>query len=480
MFEPKRLHPIAAFLNAFKQLKELIVPIVFLILFGSKGTNWDFFYLIASVGAVFLFLISGILSWLRYTYRIEEGELRIEYGVFVRKKRYIPFERIQSLDLSEGLFHRPFGLVKVTVETAGSSDLRKAEAVLTAVKKHEAAAIQEFLQNVKKGKGNEEVIALTEAKEDILYKISPSELLILASTSGGVGVVLSAVAAFLSQFQELIPFERIFKGLSQFVSNGLLIVTFVVFIGFLLAWLIAVIGMMFKYADFTLKKVDEDLIITRGLLEKRQTTIPLKRIQAIRISENLIRQPLKFATVMIESAGGSGANAETSTVTILPVIKKERIRGMLEPYISDYLLTDDFVPAPKRAVRRYVFRGLLFVIPPIIVLIIIFKLWGLLSLVILPFSILWSYLKYKDAGWRMEHHQLNLRYRTIVKHSIFMRKNKIQSLSSQQSFLQRKKDLSTIQATVKSGAGGAGGKVVDIEEQDASSIYAWYSRTDSF
>jgi uncharacterized membrane protein YdbT with pleckstrin-like domain len=36
-------------------------------------------------------------------------------------------------------------------------------------------------------------------------------------------------------------------------------------------------------------KSETDLIITRGLLEKQQTVLPLERIQAIRISENLLR-----------------------------------------------------------------------------------------------------------------------------------------------------------------------------------------------
>jgi putative membrane protein len=60
--------------------------------------------------------VIGIFSWLRFSYRVEDGELRIESGVFIRKKRYIPFERIQSLDFSEGIFQQFFGLVKVRVK----------------------------------------------------------------------------------------------------------------------------------------------------------------------------------------------------------------------------------------------------------------------------------------------------------------------------------------------------------------------------
>lgn len=98
MSEPKRLHPIAVISNALKLLKEMIFPILAATVFGGRGADWG--NLLFPIGAVMFALISGILSWLRFSYRLEENELRIESGVFVRKKRYIPFERIQSVNQS--------------------------------------------------------------------------------------------------------------------------------------------------------------------------------------------------------------------------------------------------------------------------------------------------------------------------------------------------------------------------------------------
>ncbi len=45
------------------------------------------------------------------------GEFRIESGVFVRKKRYIKFDRIHGIDISEGIIQRVFSLVKLNIET---------------------------------------------------------------------------------------------------------------------------------------------------------------------------------------------------------------------------------------------------------------------------------------------------------------------------------------------------------------------------
>ena len=58
------------------------------------------------------------------------------------------------------------------------------------------------------------------------------------------------------------------------------------------------------------------MIITKGLLEKKRITLPLNRIQAIRIVENPLRQLTGFATVVVESAGGNGENGNDKNYAI--------------------------------------------------------------------------------------------------------------------------------------------------------------------
>ena len=229
MSEKKRLHPISAVANFLKQLKELILPVLFLF-FLNKGEADGFLewlpFLIG--GALLLFLlVSGIIKWMRFAYWLEDGELRMEFGLFVKKKRYIPFERIQSLNLTEGILQRPFGLVKVQVETAGSSDKKQAEAELTAISKSEAQELQKTIleaKSVKKLKADAEGVTSVHKEEEVIFKMNFKDLFLMATTSGGAGVVISGVFLFLSQFDELIPYERVFNELEQFVKSGLLLV----------------------------------------------------------------------------------------------------------------------------------------------------------------------------------------------------------------------------------------------------------------
>ncbi|MBB6447670.1 PH domain-containing protein [Bacillus benzoevorans] len=477
MSERKRLHPISAVANTLKQIKEMILPFVLLFVVGRNGDGDRYwFYIVAAMSIIFP-LISGILTWMRYTYRIEEGELRIESGIFVKKKRYIPFERIQSLDFSEGVLQRMFGLVKVKVETAGSTSLGEAEAVLTAITKEEARAIQETLSLVKNGKD-----AMRTRDEEVpeerasLYHITPSQLVLLATTSGGAGVILSAIVAFIFQFDELIPYKKVYNEFQHFIANGIVFVSLAALLVFLVAWILAFISTLLKYANFTVQKVEGDLIISRGLLEKRQITIPINRIQGIRISENLIRQPLRLATVYVESAGGSIDKESKSTIMVLPIVKKRKIPELLHSILPDYDLHPEVVSVPKRAWRRYMFRGLLFPILLVLGAVIFFRPWGWLSLLLIPLTAVWAHWKYKDAGWSVNDVQLTLTYRGIIKNTVMMKRNKIQTLSIQKNYFQKRQGLATVQATIISGIGGSGGTVNDLEAIAGMKIYHWYSR----
>ncbi|WP_066060028.1 PH domain-containing protein [Robertmurraya korlensis] len=476
MSNSKRLHPISAVTNFFKQLKELIVPFVAFFVFGTRASEGDLWFFGGSIAVVLVVLGIGVLNWLRFSYRLEEGELRMEYGLLVRKKRYIPFDRIQSLDFSEGILHRPFGLVKVKVETAGSSGA-DAEAVLTAITKEEANWIKETIAQAKNTLAEETMDTKVEdiVEENVIYKISFKELLLLATTSGGVGVVLSALVAFLSQLDDFIPYESAYREVEKMISNGVVIIAVLVFLGFLFAWMVALIGTMVKYAQFTVKKTEREIIISRGLLEKRQITIPLNRIQAVRISENILRQPFGLCSVHIISAGGSVRNTEGSKVMLLPAVKRVEVATILGDHLPISTPVLPFNKLPKRAFPRYLIRGSLMVVPVFIAAVAIFKLWGLLSIVLFLFSGIWSYLKYKDAGWSIEGQQLNIQYRSLIKNTLFMKKHNVQSLDYKESIFQKRKNLASMTSLIKSGMGAVGGTIVDIEKEEAKEIYQWYS-----
>lgn len=278
--EKYKLHPVTAIINVVKALKDLLIPIVIIIVANGFNFNLDYrsetFFsemipLFILVIVVFGTMVSGLIKWWTFVYWYEDSELRVEYGLFVKKKRYIPFDRIQNLNYKEGIFHRLFKLVQVQVETAGSKS-GKPEAELTAVTRAAADDVEIQMKKAKQKTPIEselmEVVEEEEAPSTILHKMKVPELLLLASTSSGIGVVLAGVFAVFSQFAEFIPFDAIYDEVAFLMEYSFIAAMILIALALMVAWIISVGITFLNYYNFTVSKQQNRLIITRGLIEK--------------------------------------------------------------------------------------------------------------------------------------------------------------------------------------------------------------------
>ncbi len=119
---------------------------------------------------------------------------------------------------------------------------------------------------------------------------------------------------------------------------------------------------MVVYWGFTANRRDDRLVITRGLLQTRRSVIPLGRIQAIRIEENLVRRVFGLASIRVLTAGyGKESGDQQQASMLVPVANRERCLEVAEAVVgSDGLREVDLRPAPTRAlVRRLVFASIL-------------------------------------------------------------------------------------------------------------------------
>ena len=406
------------------------------------------------------------------------------YGLFIKKKRYIPFERIQSINYTEGILHRPFKLVKLKIETAGSGVSSEAEAELTAITKNAASHIERELVDAKKRK------TISKVSEDVLldadksfeesevqgkriYQMTTKELLVLATTSGGIGVVLSGLAVFVSQFSDLIPYERIYDEVVVFLKFGVLLVALSLFVFLVITWILSVVLTTLNYHQFTIWQEDDQIILTRGLLEKKKITIPLGRVQGIQIIENPLRQLFGYCSVTVESAGGSQSDKDQK-IRLFPLIKKTEVKKYLEDLFPNVKVDQTWTGSPLKAKPFYYRIDFIWMIPIIGVVIYFYYPYGLISLLLVPFIMLLGLWQHRSAAFSIDGNQLSLRYRGISLHTFILEKKRMQKFEIKQSPFQKRRTLASIETTIKSGLLGITTKVEHLELNDAEQIMTWY------
>ena len=465
MFDRKRLHPIAMLLTFISSIREAALPLIFFVFVGRGGYSWWHF---VAIGGLLVFtLVNGIMGWLFYTYQIQNNELRIHQGFIFRKKRFIPRERIQSIDFSQGVIQRLFGLVKVQIETAGGGG--EPEVVMPALSRIDAERLKEELYDKKS--------TIEEVDEEISpvlkYKLTWRQLLIAASTSGGIGVVLSFVAAIGSQLDNLIPDEFYTRATETILDATIPLILITVALILILSWIFSVVGTVLKYGGFVLSRQENDLLIHRGVLEKRQLTIPVQRIQAIRVVEGLLRQPFGYAAIYVESGGGGGKDEQFSTV-LYPLMKRKHIKAFLEEVLPEIPIHNDVESLPTRARRRYMIRFTLPTLIPIGAL-SYFVPYGYISVLLIPLACLVGYLHYRDAGWSVKKGIALLQFRQIGRTRVYIARRRIQAMEMQTSYFQKRRLLTTFQVSILSSLAGKQFRVRDIDRFEGHSLLNWYS-----
>ncbi len=285
---------------------------------------------------------------------------------------------------------------------------------------------------------------------------------------------MSGVAAIISQLSDIIPYEKIFNELADFAKIGAFLVALTVIVSLIVAWFVSFVITLINYYEYTVRIEDEKLIITKGLIEKKRITLPLNRIQAIRIVENPVRQLFGFATVVVESAGGNGEEGKDKKITLFPLIKKQECMGTLEQLFPEINWRPEFIYSPKRARTTFYRIDFVWLIPIIGASSYFLYPYGLLSLLLIPLTVLIGIWQHKAAGYMIDGKQLTMRYRVFSRITFFMEKKRIQSIGTTQTYFQKRKKVMTVKATVMSGMTGMTGNVRSLEQQDAETILSWY------
>src|SRR5918997_571266 len=469
--EPRHLHPAAMLIDAIKTIRRWVSAFVIpgIAVLASRGFSMRTITLIffGALVAAALAGLWGFLSWRATTYEISGGAFRLRQGVVQKNERTIPLEHVQSVDTVQGIIQRFFGIVEVRVETAGGG-ASEPDASLWALTRADAESLRREIE----GSRREPVEREEAAGPTVLRRLETRDLLLAGATSGQIGVAFSLIAVVSQVFDDLLSeslAQRLFEALAPRSVTAVLLLVGAIG-GF--SWLLAIGGTVLAYAGFTLSRDGDFLYVRRGLLERREATIPLARIQAVRIVEGVLRQPFGLASLRVASAGyGEASGVSTTLFSLLP--RKDAEKLLLDA-APEFAASPVLERLPARALRRYVFRS---IIPVLLVVAAValasplaldLAAWGVFaaSLLTIP-AALHGWLRYRDAGWACTGDLLVVRSRLLARTTAIAPRRRLQSREVIRSPFQRRARLATFRAQVASGGGGAELRVTDLGSGDA-------------
>ncbi|HEV7195003.1 MAG TPA: PH domain-containing protein [Pedococcus sp.] len=339
----QHLHPLSPFLRggvAFVGAVGYVFSQQVNRIFGSAGDDPTQGHpLYAAVGAVLLLgvILGGAwVSWRVSKFRIGTAFLELRHGLLFRQHRQVPFDRIQAVDISRPVLARLTGLSEVVVQSAGGRD------------SHIKLA---FLPDSRAQEVRELLLALAERPDETGTLRRPTAIDDAAETVGEAAdpVAETAHIALRVPNARLIQ-ATLYSGGAVFLAVAIptLLVGFATgnagAVGWLGPMVLGVGGRHVRHvvrdANFTVRQQGDRLMVRRGLVDLRSTSVPLHRIQAVGLVQPMFWRPLGWWRLHVNVAGaGSRADEDTET-QLLPVGTMAEALGMLaliRPRPTDWL-----------------------------------------------------------------------------------------------------------------------------------------------
>ena len=368
--ERTRQSKFAIFLILVKSFRIIIGQAWFLLvaLIFNPRSSEDNWLAIAIIGITAASTIRSIIAYFKFYYYVKDDELVIEKGIFQKTKLNVPFDRIQTINFKENIFHQFFGVVSLEIDTAGS---KGNEFSITALKKDKAIAIREFLIAQKQSASP---TPFTEEGEDVIEEQEPDELLLHLSPTDLVKIGVSQnhfrtaaiVFGFLITSLDYIEsatgwqLERGIERLSNWGAGTFLagLITIVpMFI--IIAFLISLIRTVFRYYELRFYKTSLGFKVISGLFTRNEQSAHMQKIQLIRWTTNPIKKAFRLFDISLRQASSTAIGRKQSIY--VPGCYEEQLNAVRQAYFPDevQLEFEEHVIHPLVIYRRVLYFGLL-------------------------------------------------------------------------------------------------------------------------
>lgn len=473
---PQRLHPLSLVQRFVRSLPGFLVLLLPMFFRAPGQSDWFNLTLVIIFAVLTLPLI--LLHYLRFSYQITPKEIIIESGILTRRKRNIPIEKIQNIEIEQSLLPRALGIAKVKIETAGS---QSAEGELEYVGLDEAqrirATVRAFQRTPRTADtqgGTAEPAALPPPEETVLFEM-PFRRLLLSGMFRFSLLYLAVIFSILQQFDLNRVIEAAFDWMSrgrfepyidQAMESPVLAVTLALLLTLLLGWATGIAITIARYYGFRLSLEDNKLHKRSGLFTVAEGTIPLRKVQALILRSNPLMRRFGWYRLELQTMGADVR--EQGHQVAVPFAQREDILE-IAPHIRSFTLPSTFTPVSRLHIRRSFVRYALLLVLVVAPLAYFWRiaLWGFL---LFPVLLGLAYLQWRLHGYALDDDMLYIRRGVLGQHLWIIPLEKLQVFYASRSLFQRRLGLTSLLIDT-AGAGTFNTPAIyDVPSADASAF----------
>lgn len=459
MNTPKRCHPLMIVDTTYRTLFGLIFLIAVNLFEGlfedsadesgempdlASGIPW---IAIALLLLLLVILLFSFLKW-RYTfYYLDDSNFILQKGRIRKNKITLPFERINTVDLSQNLFHQVFGLSRLKLDSGAVTPGAKNAEVDLLLKTADAEALRGWILHRKE--------QLVSSDSDLSEAGAPPEVPAIPPDSPGgfsartwdfirLGLTGNKLGINLALMMGIIGIGSQFFNLKQMLGNTETFAEVAEILlpltgGVLLFWVIAgnvvsVVRSLLTYYQFRVYRVGDHLCVAHGLFSKKNYTLPISKIHCVTFRQNLLQQWLKLTEITVTAIGYGDGDKEIAM--LFPIAKWPEAELILQNLLPEF----PFVSADRTSVPAgWVIRFLLGTLLLLLIaggLSFLSPYFWLVLLLLIP-AALSQFLQYRNTALGFEGGVLRAGFGGLIKSTVLIRRSSIQSTAARRGMFAR-------------------------------------------
>lgn len=460
--QAQRQSPIGVAVIFFKNLRMAINVFVsiFFIQFGLQVDLMSGFFWSITAGIGLVFLVISYFQYRKFFFFVKDDNFVIEKGLVQKDRITIPFDRIQSVNISQNLIQQLLNVVGLKIDTAGS---KQKELEIAALPKAYARELQKFLIDKKKEEIREDEEATRIEKEQLdevkpLIALKPIDLFRIGFTENHLRTGLALVAViygYLWQYEEYLmkPFEPYIEEQADYwLGQWLILLPIAIVLFFIVSVLLSLIQTFLRYFKLRFFVDRKGVQFKAGLIRKIEYQIPVNKIQYLKWKSNPLRKLIGLRTLVIKQASSDQAQDRQSIS--VPGCREEQLQVVLDEFYHEWEGSDETVIKADQLLLIQILFWLGLV--PTLILAGLGYFQGDLFYKLAPFFLLnvafFGYRYSKTVNLQLNQEVLVLRKGWVYPQSNILSFYKLQNVKLSQSIFQKRRKLMHLTFHTASGS----------------------------
>ncbi len=287
----------------------LIRPRGIIALIGSLGINALY---------VIVILSYYISVYGNFRYRLENRAIHIHSGIFRKKDYVIPYSRILTYVFYTNVLSVMFGAAKVSVDTPAGSGRSHDVSIYCSLRR--AREVRERILGKEKRKPQYRARTLSILLMSAFWSNPVTGFVFIVPTIVSAGNILGTEARNNIVLNSLNYRDSI---IAEYVSPVAAFLASVI----MMAWAVSMLLFFMRYANFCSYRVDQKLVVSRGLLSRCTTVLDMGAVSYVSIDKSLLMRLLKLQSCTV-SVIGSGKMKGDIGMIVCPEEKKKAERNI--------------------------------------------------------------------------------------------------------------------------------------------------------